>query len=54
MKPATDVVLTEQEVTAATIAVFTKLKRQQLSDVASLSQTINERLVYQCLRRLEG
>ena len=54
LKPATDVVLTEQEVTAATIAVFTKLKRQQLADTASLSQTINERLVYQCLRRLEN
>ncbi len=46
--------LTEAEVVAATIAVWTKMKRQQLADTPSLAQTINDRLVYQCLRRLEN
>ena len=54
VKPATDVELAEAEVVAATIAVWTKMKRQQLSDTPSLAQTINDRLVYQCLRRLEN
>ena len=54
IKPATDATLTEAEVTAATIAVWVKMKRQQLADTPSLSQTINDRLVYQCLRRLEN
>ena len=54
VKPATDVLLTEAEVVAATIAVWTKLLRQQLADTPSLQQTVNSRLVYQCLRRLEN
>ena len=53
VKPAGELTLDEAEVTAATIAVWLKMLRQQLADTASLSQIVNERLVYACLRRLE-
>jgi HK97 family phage major capsid protein len=53
VKPEGDVTLTDAEVVAATIAVWKKVRRQQLADVPSLQQTIEDRLVYSCMRRLE-
>ena len=53
VKPVGDLTLTEAEVVAATIAVHVPLKRQQLADTPSLAQTVNDRLVYGCLRTLE-
>ena len=53
LKPEGDIELTEAEVVAATIAVWKKLRRQELADVPSLAQTINDRLQYSCMRRLE-
>lgn len=54
IKPAGDLTLTEAEVIAKTIAVWLKMLRQQLADSPTLNQTVNDRLVYQCLRRLEN
>jgi Phage capsid family len=45
VKPEGDVTLTDAEVVAATIAVWKKVRRQQLADVPSLQQTIEDRLV---------
>jgi hypothetical protein len=53
VKPEGDITLTEAEVVAATIAVWKKMRRQQLADVPSLATTINSRLTYSCLQRLE-
>jgi Phage capsid family len=53
VKPLADLTLTEAEVVASTIAAFTKLKKQQLSDVPALGMTVNQRLTYSVLRRLE-
>jgi HK97 family phage major capsid protein len=54
VKPEGDITLTEAEVVAATIAVWKKLRRQQLADVPALQQVISDRLTYSCLRRLEN
>ena len=54
IKPAGDLTLEEAEVVAATIAVWVKLKRQQLADTPQLSQVVTNRLTYSCLRRLEN
>ena len=53
VKPEGSVTLDVAEVVAATIAEWVKLRRQQLADVPSLGQTINDRLTYKVLRRLE-
>jgi HK97 family phage major capsid protein len=52
-KPTGTVVLTDSEVIARTIAVWTKAGRESLADVPSLQQTINRRLLYGVERRLE-
>jgi capsid protein len=54
VKPEGQITLTEAEVTAATIAVWQRMRRQQLADVPSLADTITSRLTYGCLRRLEN
>jgi hypothetical protein len=54
VKPEGQVTLTEKEAVAATIAVWQRMRRQQLADVPSLQQTITDRLTYGCLRRLEN
>jgi len=53
VKPQATLTLTEAEVVAATIASWIKLKRQQLDDVPALATTVNQRLTYSVLRRLE-
>jgi HK97 family phage major capsid protein len=54
IKPSTSLALEEAEVVAETIPVWTKAHRNELSDVPALPLIINDRLVYVCLRRLEG
>jgi hypothetical protein len=54
MKPEGELGLTDATVTARTIANFLKAPRQALADVPGLQATINDRLVYACMRRLEG
>jgi hypothetical protein len=54
VKPTIDFTLTEAECVAVTIASWTKLKRQQLDDVPALGTTVNQRLTYSVLRRLEN
>jgi HK97 family phage major capsid protein len=54
VKPETGFGLGPAELVAKTIAVWTKVLRQQLSDVPALQQIINDRLMYACLRRLES
>lgn len=53
MKPESGVDLNEAEVIAATIAVWQKVSRPQISDVPALQRIINERLMYSVMRRLE-
>lgn len=54
VKPEADTELTDAQVVAVTIAHFTKLKRQQLSDVPALATLIQNRLTYGVLRRVEN
>jgi hypothetical protein len=54
IKPSGDITLTDQTVTAETIAAYLRLKRQQIADVPSLSVVVQQRLIYSVMRRLEG
>ena len=53
-KPQADVTLTDAQVVAKTIAHWTKMARQQISDVPSLTTVIEQRLVYGVQRRIEN
>jgi len=54
IKPAGDVQLTDAQVTAKTIAHFSKTPRQQLADVPALGVLVQSRLTYGVMRRLEN
>jgi HK97 family phage major capsid protein len=55
IKPVADINLDDElQVVAKTIAHFVKIKRQQLSDVPGLGVTLNSRLNYGVLRRVEN
>jgi Phage capsid family len=54
VKPATELTFTDAEAKARTIAHYTKLKKQQLADVASLGPVVRNRLEYGVLKRLEA
>lgn len=53
-KPEGEVVFTDQEAVAATIAHFQKIRKQALADFAALRSIIDSRLRYGVERRLEG
>jgi len=54
IKPEASVGLIDAQVVARTIAHWSKLKRQQLADVPALATTVQTRLTYGVLRRLEN
>jgi len=54
IKPTGDVILTDAQVVAKTIAHYVKTPRQQLADVPALGVLIQSRLTYGVLRRLEN
>jgi HK97 family phage major capsid protein len=54
IKPEAGPDFTEAEVIAATIAVWSRMKRQQLADVPALESVIEDRLTYMVMRRLEN
>jgi hypothetical protein len=54
LKPSGDLSLTSKMVQAATIASWLKAPRQALADVAGFGQTIQQRLTYSVLRRVEN
>ena len=54
LKPQGDQVLTDATVVARTIANWSKLARQQLADVPTLSMVVQNRLMYACRRRVEN
>jgi len=53
IKPSSSMTLTDAQCVAVTIATWARLKRQQLEDVAGLATTVNSRLTYQVMRRLQ-
>jgi Phage capsid family len=53
-KPMMDLELADAQVIAKTVAHWTKLKRQQLADVPSLQTTVQTRLSYGVMRRVEN
>jgi HK97 family phage major capsid protein len=53
-KPATQVEFIDAEAKAETVAHFTKVKRQTLSDAAALQGVIQSRLTYGVVRRIEA
>jgi HK97 family phage major capsid protein len=54
LKPEAGIGLTEAEVVAAVIANWIKLSRTQIADVPGLQTTINDRLMYSVMRRLQN
>jgi len=54
LKPEAALTLTDAEAVAATIAHWLKARKQALADVRALQSTIDGRLRYGVLRRLEG
>jgi hypothetical protein len=54
LKPQGDQVLADGTVEAKTIAAWSKLARQQLADVPTLSMVVQSRLTYSVLRRVEN
>ena len=54
LKPQGDEVLEDAQVVARTIAHWSKIPRQQLSDVPSLATVVQGRLTYGVLRRVEN
>jgi Phage capsid family len=53
IKPSSSTTLTDAQCVAVTIASYQRLKRQQLNDIAGLATTVNSRLTYSVLRRLQ-
>ena len=53
VKPESTVTFGQDEVRAATIATWKKLRRQEIADVDWLSTMIQQRLSYQVMRRIE-
>jgi HK97 family phage major capsid protein len=54
VKPASTITYADAEAKAATIAHYTKVRRQTLADVAQLDITLRARLMYGVLRTLEA
>ena len=53
LKPESDVTFGQDEVRAATVATWKKMRRQELADVSWLASMITQRLSYQVQRRIE-